>query len=102
MKRKVLSILLTLSILSLLVTCTVTPFYLLIDLNQALALLKQYLCLPETSTGTETNRAIYLGINLHTGDVILEDNPFNAGFQTTVGQEAFFFVLDEEIGRAHV
>ncbi|HPB86550.1 MAG: hypothetical protein KBC39_08040 [Thermotogae bacterium] len=96
MKRKVLSILLTLSILSLLVTCTVTPFYLLIDLNQALALLKQYLCLPETSTGTETNRAIYLGINLHTGDVILEDNPFNAGFQTTVGQEAFFFVLDED------
>ena len=95
MKRKVWSVLLAISLLSLLVTCTVTPF-LLIDLNQALALLKQYLCLPETSTGTETNRAIYLGINLHTGDVILEDNPFNAGFQTTVGQEAFFFVVDED------
>jgi len=95
MKRMVWSLLLAIFLLSLLVTCTVTPF-LLIDLDQALELLKQYLRLAETSTGTETNRSVFLGIAVYSGDVIQEDDPFAFGFQTTVGQEAFFFVVDEE------
>jgi hypothetical protein len=97
MKRTIVTAVFIFSLVFLILSCVMTPLGpVLIDVQQALAILKQVLALEETSASTETNRIVYLGKEVIAGDVIEEDDPFSVGFQTTVNQAAFFFIVDQD------